>query len=60
MSLKEIPEKCKKYDNAKVLLVDNCYIPKEYEKPFTVSMRPILNPNYALAIFNQINRMIRK
>jgi hypothetical protein len=23
-------------------------------------MRPILNPNYALAIFNQINRMIRK
>ena len=43
ISLKEIPEKNKKYDDAKILLVDNCYIPNDYNKKFAVSTRPILN-----------------
>jgi hypothetical protein len=41
--LKDIPDKYKKYDDAGLLLVDNCYIPSNYEKPFAVSARPILN-----------------
>jgi hypothetical protein len=41
--LKNIPEKYKKYDDSKVLLVDNCYIPNDYKKLFGVSTRPILN-----------------
>ena len=41
--LKEIPEKNKKFDDGKILLVDNCYIPSDYKKPFAVSTRPILN-----------------
>jgi len=41
--LKEIPEKNKKYDDKKILLVDNCYIPSDYKKTFAVSTRPILN-----------------
>jgi hypothetical protein len=41
--LKDIPDEYKKYDDAKVLLVDHCYIPKGYKKPFAVSTRPILN-----------------
>jgi hypothetical protein len=41
--LKEIPEKYKKYDDSKILLVDDCYIPNNYKKPFAVSARPILN-----------------
>ena len=41
--LKEIPEKYKKFDDSKTLLVDNCYIPNDYKKPFAVSTRPILN-----------------
>jgi hypothetical protein len=41
--LKEIPEKYKKYDDSKTLLVDNNYIPFEYKKPFAVSVRQILN-----------------
>jgi hypothetical protein len=41
--LKEIPSKYKKYDDKKTLLVDNCYIPVDYKKPFAVSVRPILN-----------------
>jgi hypothetical protein len=41
--LKEIPEKYKKYDDSKVLLVDNCFIPNDYKKPFAISARPILN-----------------
>jgi hypothetical protein len=41
--LKEIPEKNKKYDDSKMLLVDNCYIPNDYKKAFAVSTRPILN-----------------
>jgi predicted GIY-YIG superfamily endonuclease len=43
MPLKEIPEEYKKYDDKKVLLVDNNYIPNDYEKPFAVSVRQILN-----------------
>jgi predicted GIY-YIG superfamily endonuclease len=43
MPLKHIPEKYIKYDDAKMLLVDNCYIPSDYKKPFAVSARPILN-----------------
>jgi predicted GIY-YIG superfamily endonuclease len=43
MPLKEIPEKYKKYDDSKVLLVDNNYIPNDFKKPFAVSARPILN-----------------
>jgi hypothetical protein len=43
MPLKEIPEKHKKYDDSKTLLVENCYIPSDYKKPFAVSARPILN-----------------
>ena len=43
MTLKEIPDKYKKYDDSKMLLVDNCYIPNDYKKPFAVSTRPILN-----------------
>jgi hypothetical protein len=41
--LKEIPDKYKRYDDSKILLVDNGYIPNDYKKPFAVSVRPILN-----------------
>jgi len=41
--LKEIPEKYKKFDDSKMLVVDNCYAPDDYKKPFAVSARPILN-----------------
>ncbi|MDR0303870.1 MAG: GIY-YIG nuclease family protein [Chitinispirillales bacterium] len=41
--LKKIPAKYKKYDDDKILIVDNCYIPSDYKKPFAVSARPILN-----------------
>jgi len=41
--LKEIPEIHKKYDDSKMLLVENCYIPSNYKKPFAISARPILN-----------------
>ncbi|GHT50417.1 hypothetical protein AGMMS49982_05670 [Bacteroidia bacterium] len=43
MPLKEIPEKYIKYDDSKTLLVDDCYAPSNYNKPFAVSARPILN-----------------
>ncbi|MDR0926144.1 MAG: GIY-YIG nuclease family protein [Ignavibacteria bacterium] len=43
MPLKKIPEKYKKYDNAKMLVVDNNYIPSDYKKPFAVSSTPILS-----------------
>jgi hypothetical protein len=43
MPLKNIPEKYKKHDDSKTLLVDNCYIPSDYKKPLSVSTRPILN-----------------
>jgi hypothetical protein len=41
--LKEIPEKYKKYDDSKTLIVDNGYIPSDYDEPFAVSARSILN-----------------
>jgi hypothetical protein len=43
MLLKKIPEKYKKYDDKKILLVDNNYIPSNYKKPFAVSVYPILS-----------------
>jgi len=43
ISLADIPEKYKKYDDAETLLVDNGYIPSDYEKPFAVSANPILD-----------------
>ncbi len=41
--LKEIPDKYKRYDDSKILLVDGGYIPSDYKKPFAVSSNPILN-----------------
>ena len=41
--LKEIPEKYRKYDDNKMLLVDECYIPSDYKKPFAVSTHSIFN-----------------
>ena len=41
--LKDIPEKYKKYDDSKILLVDYCYIPNDYKKSFAVSTTPILS-----------------
>jgi hypothetical protein len=43
MPLKSIPAKYRKHDDAKMLLVDNCYVPSDYGKPFAVSVRAILN-----------------
>ena len=43
LPLKDIPARYKKYDDKKILLVDNCFIPDDYKKPFAVSTRPILN-----------------
>jgi predicted GIY-YIG superfamily endonuclease len=43
MPLAEIPEKNKIYDDAGTLLVSDCYIPNDYDKPFAVSVRPVLN-----------------
>jgi hypothetical protein len=43
MPLKDIPSKYKKYDDKKTLLPGNCYIPDDYQTPFAVSARPILN-----------------
>jgi hypothetical protein len=43
ISLSDIPEKYKKYDDTKILLADEGYIPKGYKKPFAVSVNPILN-----------------
>jgi hypothetical protein len=40
--LKEIPEKYKRYDDSKILVVDNNYIPSDYKKPFAVSVHPML------------------
>ena len=41
--LKDIPEKHMKYDDEKTLIVENGFIPSDYNKPFAVSVRPILN-----------------
>jgi hypothetical protein len=43
MSLKDIPAQYKKYDDSEILLVDKCYIPNDYKKPFAVSAYPILS-----------------
>ena len=43
VSLNEIPEDCKKFDDSGILLVDKCHIPTDYDQPFAVSSRPILN-----------------
>ena len=43
MPLDEIPDVYKKYDDSGVLLVDRSYIPNDYDKPFAVSARQILN-----------------
>jgi hypothetical protein len=43
MPLKEIPEKYKKIDDSKVLIVDNNYIPSDYKKPFAVGVYPIVS-----------------
>jgi len=39
--LKDIPEKYKQYDDKKILVVDNNYIPNNYKKPFAISISPI-------------------
>ena len=41
--MEDIPAGYKKYDDSKMLIVDNSYIPNDYKKPFAVSTRPILN-----------------
>jgi hypothetical protein len=41
--LKDIPVKFQKRDDDDVLLVDNCYIPSDYKKPFAISATPILS-----------------
>ncbi|EHV9439564.1 GIY-YIG nuclease family protein [Campylobacter upsaliensis] len=41
--LDEIPDVYKHYDDKDTLLVDNSFIPSDYEKPFAVSARQILN-----------------
>ncbi|GHV55516.1 hypothetical protein AGMMS49579_18610 [Spirochaetia bacterium] len=43
VSLNKIPEKYKKYDDKKILIVNDGYIPDGYKKPFAVSPRIILN-----------------
>ena len=43
LSLKKIPDKHKRFDDSKVLLVNNNYIPSDYKKPFAVSAYPILS-----------------
>ncbi|WP_252199119.1 modification methylase EcoRI [Campylobacter vulpis] len=41
--LNEIPDVYQQYDDSGTLLVDNSYIPNDYNKPFAVSTRQILN-----------------
>jgi len=43
VSLSKIPAKYKNYDDKGMLLADNCYAPSDYDMPFAVSARPILN-----------------
>ncbi|TLD97243.1 DNA methyltransferase [Helicobacter jaachi] len=43
LPLNEIPDVFKKYDDSGTLLVNNSYIPIDYDKPFAVSARQILN-----------------
>ncbi|EAL3919384.1 DNA methyltransferase [Campylobacter upsaliensis] len=41
--LNEIPDVYQRYDDSATLLVDNNFIPNDYDKPFAVSTRQILN-----------------
>ncbi|WP_240329288.1 adenine-specific methyltransferase EcoRI family protein, partial [Helicobacter suis] len=41
--LEEIPDVYKRFDDSGILLVDNNYIPNDYDLPFAVSARQILN-----------------
>jgi hypothetical protein len=41
--LKQIPDKYKRYDDSKVLLVDKLYIPNDYNKYFLISTGAILS-----------------
>ncbi|MDO4674232.1 adenine-specific methyltransferase EcoRI family protein [Campylobacter sp.] len=41
--LNEIPDVYQQYDDSGTLLVDNSYIPNDYDRPFAVSTRQILN-----------------
>ena len=41
--LKQIPKKYMKYDDNKILIVDNCFIPNDYKKPIAISIFPIFN-----------------
>lgn len=41
--LEQIPDVYQQYDDKGYLLVDNSYIPNDYNKPFAVSTRQILN-----------------
>lgn len=41
--LKQIPNEYQKYDDNGTLLVDNNFIPNDYDAPFAVSARQILN-----------------
>lgn len=41
--LDEIPDVYQQYDDSGTLLVDNSYIPNDYDRPFAVSTRQILN-----------------
>ncbi|WDL75373.1 GIY-YIG nuclease family protein [Helicobacter winghamensis] len=43
MPIDEIPDVYKKFDDSGTLLVDNNYIPNDYDLPFAVSARQILN-----------------
>jgi hypothetical protein len=43
MPLKKIPNKYKKIDDKGTLLVDRCWIPSDYKKPFAISAFPILS-----------------
>lgn len=41
--LAEIPDRFKKFDDSGILVVDNCYIPTDYDDIFAVSPRPVVN-----------------
>lgn len=43
VSLNEIPDVYQRYDDNGTLLVDNNFIPNDYDEPFAVSTRQILN-----------------
>jgi hypothetical protein len=42
MPLAEIADDCKQYDDSGTLIISRCNIPNDYDKPFAVSTRPIL------------------